>query len=231
MIAFAAGTVFGSVLGRAGDREFHSRDIAILGLWVLGVGAVLLMAFLRRRRAARARPMPGRPQTPPAAATRIAVPSSDPDFDRGIEDIRRADPGFDPVRFAGYVGMMFREAQATWTRQDIGGLRDRVAPEMYAELQAEHGRLRLAGRSNHVADIEVRAEVTEAWQDGGQDYVTASIGGSIVDYTVSAASDTLVAGSRTLPRAIDELWTFTRPSGLNFWMLSAIQTPGADARS
>jgi predicted lipid-binding transport protein (Tim44 family) len=33
-----------------------------------------------------------------------------------------------------------------------------------------------------------------------------------------------VDGSKTVPRAVEEFWTFTRPAGLNFWMLSAIQT-------
>jgi len=33
-----------------------------------------------------------------------------------------------------------------------------------------------------------------------------------------------VEGSRAVPRAVNEFWTFTRPAGLNFWMLSAIQT-------
>ena len=46
----------------------------------------------------------------------------------------------------------------------------------------------------------------------------------MVDYTVEEASDVLVDGSRTIPRDVEEFWTFTRPAGLNFWMLSAMQT-------
>jgi predicted lipid-binding transport protein (Tim44 family) len=34
-----------------------------------------------------------------------------------------------------------------------------------------------------------------------------------------------VDGSRTIVKAVEEFWTFTRPAGLNPWMLSAIQTP------
>lgn len=140
------------------------------------------------------------------------------------------DPGFDPVRFAGYTGMMFREAQTAWTVRDIGVLRDRVTPELYGELQTEHDRLRSARRSNHVERIDIQAEITEAWQEHGRDYATACIGGSIVDYTVDDVSDALVAGSRTISRAVEEFWTFTRPAGLNFWMLSAIQTSERGAR-
>lgn len=151
-------------------------------------------------------------------------PSGDSSLDRGLRDIRQTDPGFDPSRFVGYAAMMFRDAQRAWMAREIGGLRDRVTPEMYGEMQAQCDRLRSAGRVNRVAEIEITATITEAWQESGRDYVTADIGGSIVDYTVDEVGDRLVDGSRTIPRDVEEFWTFTRPAGLNFWMLSAIQT-------
>jgi predicted lipid-binding transport protein (Tim44 family) len=119
--------------------------------------------------------------------------------------------------------MVFRDAQSAWTRRDIAALRDRVTPEMYGELRAQCDRLERVRHANRVEEVEIRAQVTEAWQESGQDYVTASISGSMVDYTIDEVSDGLVNGSRTLPRAVDEFWTFTRPAGLNAWMLSAIQ--------
>ncbi len=150
--------------------------------------------------------------------------SSESSLDRGVRDIRRTDPGFDPSRFVGYVGMLFRTAQHAWMTGDIGPLRDRVTPEMYGEMQAHCDRLRSTGRVSRVAEIDITARVTGAWQESGRDYVRADIGGSIVDYTVDAVDDRLVEGSRTIPRAVEEFWTFTRPAGLNFWMLSAVRT-------
>lgn len=120
--------------------------------------------------------------------------------------------------------MVFRDAQRAWTTRDIGSLRDRVTPEMYSALQAQCDRLQSARRANRVEEIEISAEITEAWQERGQDYVTAYIRGSIVDYTVDEVSGDLVDGSRTIPKGVEEFWTFTRPAGLNFWMLSGIQT-------
>ena len=152
-----------------------------------------------------------------------AQPSGDPSLDQGVRDIRRTDPGFDPSRFVGYAGMMFRDAQSAWMTGDIGSLRDRVTPEIHRALQAQCDRLRSARRASRVEEIEITAEVTEAWQESGRDYVTASIGGSLVEYTVDEAPDRLVDGSRTVPRSVKEFWTFTRPAGLNFWMLSAIE--------
>jgi predicted lipid-binding transport protein (Tim44 family) len=120
--------------------------------------------------------------------------------------------------------MVFRDAQSAWTTRDFASLRERVTMEMYGALQAQCTRLRSAHRVNRVTEIEIIAVVTEAWQEGGRDYVTAHIGGSMVDYTVDEVSDRLVDGSRTIPRAVEEFWTFARPAGLNFWMLSAIQS-------
>ena len=45
----------------------------------------------------------------------------------------------------------------------------------------------------------------------------------MLDYTVDETTDGLVEGSRTIAKAVEEFWTFTRPAGPNFWMLSAIQ--------
>ena len=190
---------------------------------VLGGSAVLVvLMFLRRRLATRAQPW--RADTPSERPTTADHPTGGSSFDGGVRDIRRTDPGFDPARFTGYTGMVFRDAQRAWMTRDIDSLRDRTTPEMYGELQAQSDRLRGDGQANRLEQIDITAAITEAWQEAGRDYVTASIGGSIIDYTVDEVADSLVHGSRTIPRHIEEFWTFTRPAGLNFWMLSAIRS-------
>ncbi len=193
-------------------------DVALVGLIVV----LMIIPRCRAARAARTLAAGDAPgvEMPPVTATK-AYPSSD--LERGVRDIRRTDPGFDSTRFFGYIGMMFRDAQTAWMTRDIASLRSRVTPEIYDQLQAQADRLRSRHRSNRIDEIEIRTEITEAWQESGRDYVTAYITGSMVDYTVDDASDDLVAGSRTQPRNVEEFWTFTRPAGLNFWMLSAIQ--------
>ena len=94
--------------------------------------------------------------------------------------------------------MTFRDVQAAWMSGDIASLRPRVTPEIHAELRRQCERLRASGRSNRVDEIEVRAEITEAWQESGRDYVTAYIAGSMLDYTVDEATDALVDGSKTV---------------------------------
>ena len=48
--------------------------------------------------------------------------------------------------------------------------------------------------------------------------------GGTFDKEYNELTGTLVAGSQTAPEDVEAFWTFTRPAGLNPWMLSAIQT-------
>jgi predicted lipid-binding transport protein (Tim44 family) len=180
--------------------------------------SVLIFVGLREPAPAR---IADRPQP---AAEPIEAPVPESSLESGLRDIRRTDRGFDPSRIAGYLVMVFRQLQQAWMTGDIGPLRDRLTAEMHSEIQAHYERFRRSGHVNRVAEIEVAATVTEAWQEHGQDYLTAHIRGSMIDYTVNAARGTVVDGSREVPREVEEFWTFTRPAGLNFWMLSAIQT-------
>jgi predicted lipid-binding transport protein (Tim44 family) len=220
------GLIAGSLFGGFG----FDQGISLGFLHLLLGASVALLIVLRRLQA-----MPARPRrTPSSVSTGVDAPGhrapaednpgGSSSLDHGVLDIRRTDPGFDPTRFAGYTGMFFREAQAAWAAQDIPAVRERVTPEMYVELQAQSSRLRKIGQADRVERIEITAEITEAWQESGRDYATAYIDGSIVDYTVDEVTHHLVDGSRTLPKDIEQFWTFTRPAGLNFWMLSAIRT-------
>jgi predicted lipid-binding transport protein (Tim44 family) len=66
-------------------------------------------------------------------------------------------------------------------------------------------------------------DVTEAWQEGGRDYVTVHFLASMLDYTVDESTNQVVVGSRSEPVKFEEYWTFVRPVGPNSWRLSAIQ--------
>jgi predicted lipid-binding transport protein (Tim44 family) len=69
-------------------------------------------------------------------------------------------------------------------------------------------------------------EVTEAWQESGQDFVTVRFLASLLDYTMDESGTQLVDGSRTEPVKFEEYWTFTRSVGAGPWRLSAIQQGG-----
>ena len=104
-------------------------------------------------------------------------------------------------------------------------IRDHLGSEIFASLQAQCDRLRADKQTNRMEKIDVRgADVTEAWQESGQDYVTVRLAGSMLDYTVDDGTGNVVDGSRSTPSDFDEYWTITRPVGPNHWKLSAIQT-------
>ena len=67
------------------------------------------------------------------------------------------------------------------------------------------------------------SEITEAWTEGGQDYVTVRLLANLVDYTTDAKSGVVVSGSDSDPVQFEEYWTFSRPVGPNSWKLSAVQ--------
>jgi hypothetical protein len=170
---------------------------------LVGVAAgaiVALVTLVRRRRLASAPPARGPVELPSLVET-PPDPAADSSLARGVRDIRRTDPRFDPSRFAGYAAMMYRDTQSARAARNVDPLRDRVTPEMYGRLRAQCDRLRDTGQASRLERIEILAEVTNAWQESGQDYVTTSVGGSLVDYTIDEASGRLVAGSRTTPTA------------------------------
>jgi predicted lipid-binding transport protein (Tim44 family) len=222
--AALAGVVAGGLIGGLLCGVGHG--VVIIDLML--AGAIVLLMFLRRRRAVTAASPCALADVSSAVETAsrgaaAGSPHGGSSLDRGVRDIRGTDPGFDPSRFAGYAAMTFRDTQSARMARDVGSLRDRVTSEMRRRLQAQYDRLRSAGQTHCVEQIDINAEVSEAWQESGRDYVTAYISGSLVDYAIDQTSGSVIAGSRTHPRPVEEFWTFTRPAGLNFWMLSMIQ--------
>ncbi len=134
------------------------------------------------------------------------------------------DPGFDPAAVAQWAQQVFADVQAGIAGRDMSPVTDRLTAQEYARLQNQCDQLRGARRTNRIEQVQVtRAEVSEAWQESGQDWVTVYFAASLVDYTVDDATGALVDGSRT-PQDIEEYWTFTRPVGPKSWRLSAIQS-------
>jgi len=222
LVAVAGLLVGGLVVRLVAGPPYNASSIAVgLGeLMLLGAVVVLALRGVLRRRA---KP---RPVSVPASVPRSREeppPGPPTDFQRGIQAIRRADGGFEPAGFASYAGMTFRDVEDARAARDASPLRNRLTSEMYAELRAFCEGLRAAGRSVRNDEVDVEAQVTEAWQDGDQDYLTACVTGSILSHTVDTASGVVVSGSRTTASAVEAFLTFTRPAGLNFWMLSIIQ--------
>jgi predicted lipid-binding transport protein (Tim44 family) len=137
------------------------------------------------------------------------------------------DPGFEAERFRETCTDLFFKVQAAWANRDLGPVRAVLTPQMYAQLDADVMQLKNERKINHLENIAVRSvELTEAWQEQGQDYVTVRFLANLLDYTVDETTAQVVDGSRTDPVKFEEYWTVTRPVGPNPWQLTAINQAG-----
>lgn len=236
LAGFALGGLLGSMLfgGLGGGL---GGGMGLLELVLIGGAAFFLFRMLRGRQASRPEPAyagagggsaysaggQGWSSGGGAAAT-LEAPPPVSDLDRGIEHIRSMDTSFDPESFAEFAKTAFSDVQVGIVKRDLSAVQDRVTPQEYARLQAQCDQLRSARRTNRIERLRVnRAQLSEAWQETGQDWVTVYFAVSMVDYTVDDTSGAVVDGSPT-PVDIEEYWTFTRPVGPKPWRLSAIQT-------
>jgi predicted lipid-binding transport protein (Tim44 family) len=219
-VALAIGGLYGGLV--LGALQRHGPGIGVGELWLVVAGIVAGAWCVFRRRTQLRRPSsPSNVGVLPVLDAEVVGHGTD--LDRGVQDIRRTDRGFDALRFAGYAGMMFRDVQNAVMARAAPSLHSRLTSAMYVEIEARCDRLRESGRSARFAEVDVVAEVTEAWQDGDRDYVTAYVAGSMLGHTVDDATGKVVDGSPGLPARVEAFLTFTRPAGLNFWMLSIIQ--------
>ena len=145
------------------------------------------------------------------------------DVETGLRHIRQMDPRFDERDFTDGSMDRFFQIQGAWANRDMSGIRNLLTDEMYKTLQEEADQLRTKQRINRLDNIAVRSvDITEIWQEGGADFITAKIYANLLDYTTDERTGEVVSGSRTEPVKFQEYWTFTRPVGDNPWKLSAI---------
>jgi len=159
---------------------------------------------------------------PISSVRQIDEPASG-ELDAGLGNIRRMDPTFDENRFNDSAMDIFFKVQGGWMNRDLSPVSGFLTDEMKRVFQEDLDRLLRDKQVNRLENIAVRnVEIAEAWQEAGQDYITASIYANLLDYTTDDATGAVVAGSKTEPVKFEEYWTFTRPVGSNPWQLSAI---------
>jgi predicted lipid-binding transport protein (Tim44 family) len=140
----------------------------------------------------------------------------------GLAYVRQMDPMFDEQRFNDLVMDIFFKIQGAWMNRDLAPVSSLLTQEMRKIFQDDIDRLLRERRINRLENIAVRnVELSEVWQESGQDYITAMIYANLLDYTTDEAGQ-VVEGSKTDPVKFEEYWTFTRPVGNNPWQLSAI---------
>jgi predicted lipid-binding transport protein (Tim44 family) len=237
------GLLLGGLLGGLLFGGGFGSGIGMLEILIIAGLAWFAISAMRRRQAA---PQPGyamaggggagpfardeagpaaryEATAPPSTAT-LEPPAGPSDLARGLGHIRQMDAGFDARAFGETASDVFFKVQGAWTARDLRGVSAHLTPEIQALLQRDCDGLRAEGKINRLENIAVRtAEVTEAWQESGQDYVTVHFLASLLDYTTDESGARVLEGSRTEPVKFEEYWTFTRPVGPGAFKLSAIQ--------
>jgi predicted lipid-binding transport protein (Tim44 family) len=232
LAGFALGGLLGSMLFGGMGGGFGG-GLGLLELVLIGGAAFLVFRMLRNRSQSRPEPAyagassygsAGQGWSTGGGGAVMETPAAPSDLDRGIGHIQGMDAAFDPDGFAEWAKGTFVDVQAGVVKRDLGAVQERLTPQEFARLQAQCDQLRGARRTNRIERVQFsRAEVSEAWQESGQDWVTVYFAVSLVDYTVDDATGAVVEGA-TAPVDIQEYWTFTRPVGPKPWRLSAIQT-------
>jgi len=199
-------------------------------LLLAGIG-YLIYRMVRKRREAQATysqygstyQQPDLQQPQQAYATEAAAfgqPAAD--ASAGLGYIRQMDGSFDESRFKDTVMDLFFKVQGAWMNRELSPVATILTDEMRGIIQEDVERLIRDRQINRLENIAVRSvEISEAWQESGQDYITALIYANLLDYTTDEAGQVL-SGSKTDPVKFEEYWTFTRPVGNNPWRLSAI---------
>lgn len=232
------GMLGGLVLGGLLGGLFFGNGgggIGLLEILIIGGLAWFAISYMRRQQGAApsgyataggygSAPASRYDPSPAGGVATIEAPAGPSDLERGLSHIRQMDPGFDPRAFAETASDGFFKVQGAWTARSMTGVSSLLNAEMTSVLQRDCDRLKAEGKVNHLENIAVRsAEVTEAWQESGQDFVTVHFLASLLDYTTDESGARVLEGSRTDPVKFEEYWTFTRPVGPGAFRLSAIQ--------
>jgi predicted lipid-binding transport protein (Tim44 family) len=163
------------------------------------------------------------PSSQPAYVPSAGNASAD-DVQQGISHVRQMDAGFDEKIFTDACMDVFFQIQGAWANRDMSTAKNVLTDEMYGVLSGDAQKLKAEKKINRLDNIAVRSvDITEVWQEAGQDYITVRFLANLLDYTIDESTKQVLSGSRTEPVKFEEYWTFTRPVGKNAWKLSAIQ--------
>jgi predicted lipid-binding transport protein (Tim44 family) len=227
LIGGLVGSMLFSSLGFAGQGGFGGSGIGLIEiLLLLGLGYFIFRMIRKRKEEVPAYQTPqasGYQAQVGADSYKTAVDSVANDRAAGISYIRQMDAGFDEARFKDTAMDIFFKVQAAWMNRSLTPVSSMLTDEMRGIFQGDLDRLIKEKKINRLDNIAVRnVEVTEVWQETGQDFITVLIHANLLDYTVDESNNEVVSGSRTEPVKFEEYWTFTRPVGNNPWRLSAI---------
>ena len=231
---FLGAMLFRGLAGAGGFGGMGGAGIGLLDILLLAAIGFGIYWWVKRKREEEPVPAEGYyerqagvgyhgPQMSEAAPATQEPLFQGEDLQRGLAHIRQMDAGFDEAAFREACQDNFFKIQAGWMNRDVDVIATLLTTEMQNEFRRQLDGLKRDGRINRLENIAIRSvEITEAWQESGQDYITVRFLANLLDYTVEDRSGQVVEGSKTDPVKFEEYWTWTRPVSPNAWRLSAI---------
>lgn len=202
-----------------GAGLFHGGFGGVLGalLQIALIGGLVWLAFrLFRSRA----PRPAMAGGPTGYAREAQQPMGG--------GVGRGGPASQPVTlqpsdFEAFERLL-KDINVAWSRQDLTALRSMATPEMTGYFAQDLQDLNARGWRNETADVRLeQGDLSEAWNEDGQDYATVAMRFSLVDVTRRVADGAVVEGDPARRQMTTEIWTFVRSAPGGRWQLSAIQ--------
>jgi predicted lipid-binding transport protein (Tim44 family) len=229
MIGGMLGGMLFRSLGFAGGMGGMGGGIGFIDIILIGLILYGIYWFIKKRRKGAESGVYTR-----EAETRDSLQSSSAsayskqvgDLGIGLSHVRQMDPSFDEKKFSDVSTDYFFRIQGAWANRDMASVRSLLTDEMSRILQGNADDLKSLRRINKLDNIAVRsADIVEAWQEEGRDFITVRFYANLLDYTIDEVTGQIVEGSKTDPVKFEEYWTFTRSVGNNAWQLSAITQP------
>jgi predicted lipid-binding transport protein (Tim44 family) len=226
--------LFGGSSAQAAPESGGSSGFSLIDLILLGgIGYFIYWLITKRRREqtdamqqAHQSSMAAGTLQPPYYEEQPPPPEPEWDLEKGLYHIQQLDPLFTEDKFRDQAMDYFFKIQGAWVDRDMSSVKHLLTAEMFGLLQDDAKKMRREGIIDRMENMAVReVNLTEAWQESGQDYVTLRFYATLLDYAVDEKTGEIVSGSKVEPVKFEEYWTFTRPVGNNPWQLSAI-SPG-----
>jgi predicted lipid-binding transport protein (Tim44 family) len=210
-------------LGGFGGSGFGMMEILLLG----GLGYFLYRKFRSPAAASGFGSMQYQNSQPYTQYTPSSAPVQEAPVANNLIDyqsLTMMDRSFDPDRFLKTAQDIFFKVQGAWNKQDTAALSTLCGRELMQTWEEELSQLRARNQQNRMENIALReSEITEAWTENGEDFITVRLHANLLDYTVDAKTGAVVTGSNSDPIEFGEYWTFSRPVGPNAWKLAAVQ--------
>lgn len=206
---FGGGAGFGAVLGM------------LLQIALIGFAVMFVVRLIRGRRAATA-------AGPQQGYAYQAQP--EPKQFGGMGGMKSAEPAraggplqIGPGDYQAFEQTL-KDVNAAWSKRDLTALRAVATPEMVSYFAQDLRDLEARNWRNETRDVRLEhGDLSEAWNEDGEDYATVAMRFSMLDATFDNATNKVVEGSTTQRTEAVELWTFVRKGPGGQWMLSAIQ--------